>query len=98
MELKDLKQTAALARLGLSEQELQAILPDFEQMLLLIDLMQTDDQSSNTISKLSSERIVSSDFFRRDKDDSISCERFTDRILTQAGERDGCFIVIPNVL
>ncbi|MDR0444258.1 MAG: aspartyl/glutamyl-tRNA amidotransferase subunit C [Treponema sp.] len=106
MEIKDLQETAALARLDMSENELQALLPAFEQMLSLLDTMQTAGEeitaaaygnAANAGDMIASARIVTSDYFRTDTEKTQD-EDLTENILANAGERDGRFVVIPNVL
>jgi aspartyl-tRNA(Asn)/glutamyl-tRNA(Gln) amidotransferase subunit C len=113
MNIKDLQETAALAHLNLTDEELKAAFPAFERMLGFFAAMQAADNDAEafsiSIAGLSHQtHTVSSDFFREDalqdapsesavKDQS---ERLLDNeaLLDNAGERDGRFIVIPNVL
>ncbi|MDR1866745.1 MAG: aspartyl/glutamyl-tRNA amidotransferase subunit C [Treponema sp.] len=90
MDIKDLKETAALAHLNLSEEELLAAFPAFEEMLGFFAVMHAADSDPPVFSGTGT---VSSPHFRSDSvaEDSLS-------VLERAGETDGSFIVIPNVL
>ena len=98
-----LHETASLARINLNEQELQAISPAFEQMLSLLDAMQgaDNDTAMPAVTKqadfvTASAKPVSSSYFR---DDTVQTQTDTiESMLSQAPQRDGNFIVIPNVL
>ncbi|MDR0375198.1 MAG: aspartyl/glutamyl-tRNA amidotransferase subunit C [Treponema sp.] len=114
MNIKDLQETAALAHLNLTDEDLKAAFPAFEQMLGFFAAMQAADDDAEafpvSIAGLSHQtHTVSSDFFREDasQDAPFECgavndqsERLLDNeaLLNNAGERDGRFIVIPNVL
>ncbi|MDR2446504.1 MAG: aspartyl/glutamyl-tRNA amidotransferase subunit C [Treponema sp.] len=113
MNIKDLQETAALAHLNLTDEELKAAFPAFEQMLGFFAAMQAADNDSEafsiSIAGLSHQtHTVSSDFFREDALQDVFSkgsakdqgERLLDNeaLLNNAGERDGRFIVIPNVL
>ena len=91
MTIEDLKETAALARLNLDESELVAAFPAFEEMLNFFAVMQTadEDQSDNFVT-------VNSGFFRPDTPGNNT--QTGEHILSNAGKRDGRFLVIPNVL
>jgi aspartyl-tRNA(Asn)/glutamyl-tRNA(Gln) amidotransferase subunit C len=102
MKIEDLQETANLAHLNLRDDELAAAFPSFEQMLGFFAAMQAADKDidafSVSITGLSRQaRIVESGFFR--KDESDSAPRVTgDVLISNAGERDGRFILVPNVL
>ncbi|MDR0555157.1 MAG: aspartyl/glutamyl-tRNA amidotransferase subunit C [Treponema sp.] len=110
MEIDDLRETAALARLNLDESELAAALPAFEQMLAFFADMQAADEDTDAfpvpISGLSrTVRAVSSGHFRADNAgsphttlNSLTGDADSAALLDNAGEQDGRFIVIPNVL
>jgi len=108
MELSDLQETADLARLPLSEKELQEVFPAFVQMLSLFNEMQAADKdkdpgpgqfaSGNNEAAVPGARYVSSEFFRLDTENPKSDGDPAENMLVNAGERDGRFIVIPNVL
>ncbi|MDR0556378.1 MAG: aspartyl/glutamyl-tRNA amidotransferase subunit C [Treponema sp.] len=113
MNIKDLQETAALAHLNLTDEEIKAAFPAFEQMLDFFAAMQASGDDAEAfsvpIAELSHQtHTVSSEFFREDvlraappegaaRDQS---ERLLENeyLLNSAGERDGKFIVIPNVL
>ncbi|MDR1902581.1 MAG: aspartyl/glutamyl-tRNA amidotransferase subunit C [Treponema sp.] len=112
MTIEDLKETAALAHLKLSEEELAASFPAFEQMLGFFAAMQSADEDkagfpagisggkdspSISVEAGSHSRTVKSAHFRAGNlpsGDAVEPESMLDN----AGERDGRFIVIPNVL
>ena len=105
VEIEDLRETAALAHLNLGENELAGALSAFEEMLGYFALMQAADSegagSSPGISALA--RTVSSGHFRGDGDPAAASppspgEDRTAGMLDSAGERDGRFVVVPNVL
>ncbi|MDR2783409.1 MAG: aspartyl/glutamyl-tRNA amidotransferase subunit C [Treponema sp.] len=113
MNIKDLQETAALAHLNLTDEELKAAFPAFEQMLGFFAAMQAANNDAEafsvSIDGLSHQtHTVSSDFFRKDtvqdapfeNADKDQSERLLDNeaLLNNAGERDGRFIMIPNVL
>ena len=100
MELNDFHFTADLARLGMSAQELQEFFPSFEQMISLFDTMQAADADSafQAVSGPCVKAGRPESFFRADADTPKSDEALTEAMLAQAGERDGRFVVIPNVL
>ncbi|MDR0316443.1 MAG: aspartyl/glutamyl-tRNA amidotransferase subunit C [Treponema sp.] len=106
MELKDLQETAALAHFDMSEQELRTVFPVFEQMLSFFDTMQDADQDEAIAPYLPAAsggdvtacaRTVGSEYFRPDEVPQ-SGDDLAETMLTNAGERDGRFVVIPNVL
>jgi aspartyl-tRNA(Asn)/glutamyl-tRNA(Gln) amidotransferase subunit C len=113
MNIEDLRETAALAHLNLGDEELAAAFPAFEQMLGYFAAMQMADKDeavfsaegetvSSGLSALA--RTVSSGHFRRDNQNSNtnipgnSPEDLTGLLLDNSGERDGRFVVVPNVL
>jgi aspartyl-tRNA(Asn)/glutamyl-tRNA(Gln) amidotransferase subunit C len=115
MELKDLRETAALAHLNLDENELSGAFPAFEEMLGFFAAMQTaggEGQETGGgpgagISAVA--QTVSSGWFRGDAGvsntaggtrpgDPPAAEETVERMLDSAGERDGRFVVVPNVL
>jgi len=102
MEIKDLQETAALARLNLSDGELNSAFGAFEEMLDFFAAMQeagADGAGEVSDGANVSSKQVSSDYFRGDKtDDSENARGDGEALLQRAGERDGSFIVIPNVL
>jgi aspartyl-tRNA(Asn)/glutamyl-tRNA(Gln) amidotransferase subunit C len=101
MELKDLRETAALAHLNLGEQELAAAFPAFEEMLGYFALMQAaDSETTGPAPGISAAaRTVASGHFRGDRGGSNPPgEDRIEAMLNSAGERDGRFVVVPNVL
>jgi len=104
MDIRDLQETANLAHLNLSEEELKAAFPAFEEMLSFFAAMQTADLeeksgSAATVAEgmAASARTVNSGYFRPDNP-KPRIEGLSEEMLQKAGERDGSFIVIPNVL
>jgi aspartyl-tRNA(Asn)/glutamyl-tRNA(Gln) amidotransferase subunit C len=113
MDIADLKETAALARLTLNEAELTAAFPAFEEMLGFFAAMQAADglavngQAANgqaadggaearTFETMVPPRPA--EFFRPDNPPHSLCRVNPENLLNNAGERDGRFIVAPNVL
>ena len=103
MTIKDLQETAALAHLNLTDEEISAAFPSFEQMLGFFAAMQQADEDSAAFSAsipgLSRDaRIVESDFFRTDTAGPPLAPDMSETLIGNAGERDGRFMIIPNVL
>jgi aspartyl-tRNA(Asn)/glutamyl-tRNA(Gln) amidotransferase subunit C len=110
MQIQDLQETADLAHLNLDETELSAAFPAFEQMLGYFAAMQAadKDESAGVIAghpegMAASSRLVSAGYFRTDtvnpSDSSADPHKeLSENMLSKAGERDGRFVVIPNVL
>jgi aspartyl-tRNA(Asn)/glutamyl-tRNA(Gln) amidotransferase subunit C len=108
MKIEDLRETAALAHLNFDDQALDAAFPAFEQMLGFFAAMQSADQDTAAfaapITTLSgSARTVPAAYFRSDAPDSginraSGCSNLNETMLNRAGERDGPFVVVPNVL
>ena len=104
MELKDLKETAELARLNLGGDELRNIFPEFEQMLSFFSVLR-DSDGGNTITAAGEQAgeapasipTAVSGLLRSDTE-SPGEEGLNESMLSQSPERDGRFIVIPNVL
>ena len=99
MLLKELEMTAQLARLKMSTDELAALFPAFEQMLGFFAVMkEADDDPENACHGT----YVGAGHFRADvgrADDALVYESDVhEKMLNNAGKRDGRFIVIPNVL
>jgi aspartyl-tRNA(Asn)/glutamyl-tRNA(Gln) amidotransferase subunit C len=108
MDIRDLQETANLAHLNLSEEELKAAFPAFEEMLQFFAAMQTADLEEKSVSgsagsatiaegMAASARTVNSGYFRPDNP-KPRVEGLSEEMLQKAGERDGSFIVIHNVL
>jgi aspartyl-tRNA(Asn)/glutamyl-tRNA(Gln) amidotransferase subunit C len=114
MKIEDLRETAALAHLNLGEEELAASFPAFEQMLGFFAAMQAADEAAGFPPAETPEnsgenwsgitRHVTSDHFRPDtarrNNPSAGADNrdLVRNLLDNAGDRDGRFIVIPNVL
>jgi len=99
MEIHDLQETAGLAHLLMSEQELREAFPAFEEMLSFFAVMQAADRdiAGTGDGMAASSRIVNSGYFRSDAIQP-NREDLSENMLTKAGERDERFISIPNVL
>jgi aspartyl-tRNA(Asn)/glutamyl-tRNA(Gln) amidotransferase subunit C len=102
MNIEDLQETARLAHLTMDEQELGAAFPAFEQMLGFFAAMQAADEDTAAFPagtgdfRVSGASLtVASDHFRQD---TPHTQRLSERFLDNAGERDGNFVVVPNVL
>jgi aspartyl-tRNA(Asn)/glutamyl-tRNA(Gln) amidotransferase subunit C len=91
MELADLRETAALARINMSGDDLEKTFPAFEQMLSFFAIMQGNNTAEQT------DFTAVSGSLRPDTA-SPSDDDLFESMLSQAPERDGRFIVIPNVL
>ncbi|MDR0411408.1 MAG: aspartyl/glutamyl-tRNA amidotransferase subunit C [Treponema sp.] len=103
MTIKDLQETAALARLNLRDDELASAYPAFEQMLGFFAAMQAADNDMEAftapIMNLSRDaRVVDSAFFRADAPTHPLTDVENEALLAAAGGRDARFILIPNVL
>jgi aspartyl-tRNA(Asn)/glutamyl-tRNA(Gln) amidotransferase subunit C len=112
MKIEDLRETAALAHLNLDEEELIASFPAFEQMLGFFAAMQAADEGAEFPPAETPEhaggnwsgitRNVTSDHFRSDtarrNNPAADNQDPVRNLLDNAGDRDGRFIVVPNVL
>jgi aspartyl-tRNA(Asn)/glutamyl-tRNA(Gln) amidotransferase subunit C len=109
MKIEDLQETARLAHLNLDEKELTGAFPAFEQMLGFFAAMQAADEDagafSASVSSLNEPQwTAGSGHFRSDTVQTNSnnppCPPggLNENLLNNAGERDGRFIVVPNVL
>ncbi|MDR0452484.1 MAG: aspartyl/glutamyl-tRNA amidotransferase subunit C [Treponema sp.] len=101
MDVEDLKETAALAHLNLDEAELEGSFPAFEQMLGFFAAMQAADKDGAAFpvpigGSAGQPRPAESGFFRPDAGSTGTDP--ASGLLDNAGERDGRFIVVPNVL
>jgi aspartyl-tRNA(Asn)/glutamyl-tRNA(Gln) amidotransferase subunit C len=96
MDIEELVITAQLAHLKVDKGELAASLPAFEQMLGFFAAMRAADSDENltrTVMK------VDAAHFRPDAPPGgVSDQNLNESILNNPGERDGRFVVIPNVL
>jgi aspartyl-tRNA(Asn)/glutamyl-tRNA(Gln) amidotransferase subunit C len=114
MTIEDLKETAALAHLNLTEEELASSFPAFEQMLGFFAAMQAADEDSGifpagmgggkdappvSVEAGSHSRTVNSACFRAGNLPNPCGDAVEpETMLDNAGERDGRVVVIPNVL
>ncbi|MDR0758968.1 MAG: aspartyl/glutamyl-tRNA amidotransferase subunit C [Treponema sp.] len=110
MDIEDLKVTAQLAHLNLDEGELAASFPAFEQMLGFFAAMQAADGDTAAFPVPGSREIdaaganartVCIGYFRADVHTTASTglnQPEIPNLIDNAGERDGRFILIPNVL
>jgi aspartyl-tRNA(Asn)/glutamyl-tRNA(Gln) amidotransferase subunit C len=112
MKIDDLKETAALAHLNLEDDELAAAFPAFEQMLGYFAAMQAADRDEGLFPAAGAKlpagqnagaRLVESGFFRPDTPREVppagdNPNNLNENLLNNAGDRDGRFLVIPNVL
>ncbi|MDR1127673.1 MAG: aspartyl/glutamyl-tRNA amidotransferase subunit C [Treponema sp.] len=102
MNIEDLKETAALAHLNLDEAELEGAFPAFEQMLGFFAAMQAADKDEAAFpvpigGNTGQSRPAESGFFRPDAGNPGNAGAASG-LPDNAGERDGRFIVVPNVL
>jgi aspartyl-tRNA(Asn)/glutamyl-tRNA(Gln) amidotransferase subunit C len=101
MKIEDLQVTAQLAHLNMDEKELATAFPAFEQMLGFFAAMQAADKDTAAFPGAaadSSDRLRSADHFRSDTSPTAVSNGLNENLLQNAGDRDGRFIVIPNVL
>ena len=105
MNMEDLQETAELAHLTMDEKDLAAAFPAFEQMLGFFAAMQAADEDQEAFPALPSQlsgpsRIVSPGHFRQDNPDPSSPQDPSPipQLLDNAGDRDGRFVLVPNVL
>ena len=106
MCINDLKETAEIAHLNLGEKELARLYPAFEEMLSLLDSMQGADGTAESALRgaFGNIRTVDSVFFESgnnipiDNSNNNPSNNQNEVILNNAGERDGRFLVVPNVL
>jgi aspartyl-tRNA(Asn)/glutamyl-tRNA(Gln) amidotransferase subunit C len=112
MDLRELEETADLAHLNVNKDELAAALPAFEQMLGFFAAMAGADKdpavhtaAANVASgQAAGAALVTSGRFRGDAAPAGAASAETpaaelrEKMLGNAGDRDGDFIVIPNVL
>jgi Asp-tRNA(Asn)/Glu-tRNA(Gln) amidotransferase C subunit len=107
MTLDDLVTTAGLARLRLDKAELEKALPAFEQMVSFFsDMQNADDDTAAfgaSIADLSRDaRESGTAQFRGDDIAGVTGYNpgfsLNEAFLENTGERDGPFMVVPNVL
>jgi aspartyl-tRNA(Asn)/glutamyl-tRNA(Gln) amidotransferase subunit C len=98
MDIEELRVTAELAHIKMDDAALKAAFPAFEQMLSFFQAMQAADNDKSLVGETSSERVpVESSSFRIDAA-RTGREVESETLIKKAGETDGRFIVIPNVL
>ena len=88
-----MRESAALARISMGEDELGEVYPEFERMASFFGIMR--DSAGNTPPV--SAKNVTSGLLRPDTV-SAAEEGVFESMLSQTPEHDGRFIVIPNVL
>ena len=99
MELRELKITAELAHLRFNEDELKAAFPAFKEMIDYLDLMQEADIDTAYKAYPGALHAGTEHFRFEDRDAvSVTDSCSNNELLQTAGERDGRFFVIPNVL
>jgi len=114
MDLQELEETAQLAHLNLGKDELAAALPAFEQMIGFFAAMQEADadpvfshsggetaQGQDKPYQAAGAMLAGAGHFRADAATGSvpgTASGLDEKMLDNAGERDGRFIVIPNVL
>ena len=107
MDLQELITTARLAHLNVSNDELAATLPAFEQMIGFFAAMEeavndTAFSQKDDVFSIAHAQLVNAEHFRTDEDktdaESEVDHEFNQKMLNNAAERNGSFIVIPNVL
>ena len=91
MELTELQEIAGLARIYISEEEWSGLYPAFEKKLRFFETMEEADIPT---AQEEWRPVVESGFFRAD----ITEQHNAELMLKQSPQRDGNFIVIPNVL
>lgn len=98
--IEDLRITASLARLNTSEAELEAAFPAFREMLSYFAAMQRADADENMLGSDGTAGVdMPPDHFRPDAAPSAkAAPELAETMLDNSGERDGRFIVVPNVL
>ena len=111
MKIDDLKETAGMAHLNPDEGEAARLFPAFAEMLAFFDSMQASNQdrtafpeglasvSSALAGSSGNYRTVDSGFYRASTSmNNNSPSDSIESLLDNAGERDGRFLVVPNVL
>ncbi|MDR3357248.1 MAG: aspartyl/glutamyl-tRNA amidotransferase subunit C [Spirochaetaceae bacterium] len=101
--VEDLRITAALAHLNVDDAELAAALPAFRDMLSYFAAMQAADADTKAFGAglagfSFSGECAGAARFRSDAPGAETAEDLTGAMLDNSGERDGRFIVVPNVL
>ncbi|WP_010257530.1 Asp-tRNA(Asn)/Glu-tRNA(Gln) amidotransferase subunit GatC [Treponema primitia] len=108
MKIEDLQVTAQLAHLNMGEKELAAAFPAFEQMLGFFAAMEAADKDPAAFADGATDttaapqmtgmtRTVLADHFRSDTPPKVET-LVSEPLINNAGDKDGRFIVVPNVL
>ncbi|GMO26569.1 MAG: hypothetical protein Ta2B_06800 [Termitinemataceae bacterium] len=107
IDIEELRTTATLAHLNMEESELTAAFPAFRQMVGFFTAMQNADNDEAafgvSIAALSAEgEAMQSKFFREDKALAAISDAeklpLNENLLANSPQRDGRFVVVPNVL
>ncbi|MDR3324375.1 MAG: aspartyl/glutamyl-tRNA amidotransferase subunit C [Spirochaetaceae bacterium] len=98
MDIQELRVTAELAHIKMSEAELAQAFGAFEQMLLFFQAMQAADGEAALPAALDA-RAVDAAAFRQDAEGNEGdAWDAGGGLVERAGATDGRFVVIPNVL
>jgi aspartyl-tRNA(Asn)/glutamyl-tRNA(Gln) amidotransferase subunit C len=111
VNIEDLRETAELAHLNLGEDELKRAYSAFEQMLGYFAAMQAADLDAeafpqgltggaDSLEANESSRTVLAGHFRPDGSAEAALREggLAQAMLEKAGERDGPFVMVPNIL
>ncbi|GMO53343.1 MAG: hypothetical protein Ta2G_11260 [Termitinemataceae bacterium] len=106
VDIGELKTTAVLAHLNMSEDALKKTHPSFEEMLGFFEAMKKADTDSEAfctpINSLPVQTIQGdSEFFRHDElsaNQNTAENKLNETLLDNCGEKDTNFFVVPNVL
>jgi aspartyl-tRNA(Asn)/glutamyl-tRNA(Gln) amidotransferase subunit C len=98
MDIEELRITAELAHIKMDDAALKEAFPAFEQMLGFFQAMQTADNDKTLAGDPAlNKALAEPSFFRLDEAGTGSAIA-PESLVQKAGESDGRFIVIPNVL
>jgi len=113
MDIKELEITAQLAHLTLDKDQLNAIFPQFEQTIGFFDSMEKAETDPSFIKMMQQNTkppdrgkspppptalFVDAQALRDDTVDTAEKSALVEELLNNAGDRDGNFFKIPNVL
>jgi aspartyl-tRNA(Asn)/glutamyl-tRNA(Gln) amidotransferase subunit C len=100
MDIKELEITAELAHVGFSGDDLKTAWPSFVQMLGYFEAMQAADNDAETFGKPLADFTLQRPLAGKEQFRADGAAGQTDGacLVPNAGETDGRFIVIPNVL
>jgi aspartyl-tRNA(Asn)/glutamyl-tRNA(Gln) amidotransferase subunit C len=98
VDMGELRVTAELAHIAFSEDELSRSLPAFQEMLSFFSVMRTAEMggTAENAAEFRNAPVRDARFMREDAEEERLAE--PEDMIARAGERDGRFIVIPNVL